>query len=562
MDRSGTSTAARLVALHGLRMPVEHDLIQARAENPRGVWESAALAAMNVRLLKTVGSDERFPLRLERGWERDERLEPLRKEAFETFRAVFPAGPWVWKDPLLCLTLAFWLDVLGERSVVLVTRNPLEIAASGQDAWNRSKIYGFALWERYLREALGQLGGLAVLVTRYGDLVSDPLTWCAETERFLADANVPTQAPSQDDVLAFVDRRLRHWQATPEDVLRDPDVSEPQRALFLTLHRSAGAHERFTHEPLPGETPTTDALLDERRQAFALREQIERAREAERNARWSTRARRSRLVAPARPVYRRGVAVATAAGARIGELDLLARLRSVRDRRPPLHILHIGKTGGTALKHALREHEGETRLRLEFCGHDVTLADVPVGERYMFTVRDPLERFVSAFNGRLREDRPRYHYPWRDEERTAFAIFRTPDELAQALSSGDPDERECAERAMRGIGHVNTPYSFWLGDEARFEARLPDLFFVGLLDRLDDDFALLRRKLGLSDGVELPTDETVRHGTPHGFDTELGDEARANLERWYAWDVAFVERCRELAPRVNAYPDPTRPAMA
>jgi hypothetical protein len=115
---------------------------------------------------------------------------------------------------------------------------------------------------------------------------------------------------------------------------------------------------------------------------------------------------------------------------------------------------------------------------------------------------------------------------------------------------------------MRGIGHVNTPYSFWFGDDATFEARLSDLFFVGLLDRLDDDFELLRRKLELPDGVGLPRDETVRHGTPQGFDIQLGDEARANLERWYAWDVAFVERCRELAPSVNANPDPTRSAMA
>jgi hypothetical protein len=222
------------------------------------------------------------------------------------------------------------------------------------------------------------------------------------------------------------------------------------------------------------------------------------------------------------------------------------------DLRPPLNVLHIGKTGGTALKHVLREHQNESCYQLLFRGHDVTLADVPVGEQYMFLIRDPLTRFVSAFNGRLREDRPRYHYQWRDEEKVAFAIFKTPDELAVALSSPNETSRREAEDAMHGIGHVNTPYTFWFRDEKTFGSRLSDVFFVGLQERLDEDFELLKRKLGLPVEARMPRDETVAHKTPIGFEDQLSDVGRANLERWYAWDVAFVELCRELAPRVNA----------
>ena len=221
------------------------------------------------------------------------------------------------------------------------------------------------------------------------------------------------------------------------------------------------------------------------------------------------------------------------------------------DRRPPLNLLHIGKTGGTALKHVLAENAEASHYQLLFRGHDVTLADIPDGERFMFLIRDPLTRFVSAFNGRLREDRPRYHYPWREEERIAFAIFKTPDQLAVALSSEDAELRAQAEAAMHGIGHVNTPYTFWFPDESAFRARLGDVFFIGLQDRLDDDFELLKRKLGLSDHLRLSRDETVAHKTPAGFQSQLSETGRANLERWYAFDVAFVELCRELAPSVN-----------
>jgi hypothetical protein len=170
----------------------------------------------------------------------------------------------------------------------------------------------------------------------------------------------------------------------------------------------------------------------------------------------------------------------------------------------------------------------------------------------MFVIRDPLKRFVSAFNGRLRKDRPRYHYPWREEEKVAFAIFKTPDQLARALSSADTDERRHAEDAMRGIGHVNTPYSYWFEDEKTFRSRLPDLFFICFTERLNADFELLKVRLGMPAEIQLPQDETIAHRTPAGFSTRLSDVGRLNLERWYARDIAFVQMCRELAPSVNS----------
>ena len=221
------------------------------------------------------------------------------------------------------------------------------------------------------------------------------------------------------------------------------------------------------------------------------------------------------------------------------------------DSRQPLHVLHVGKTGGTSLNHVLVEHEESARLRPVFGGHQHRVSDVPVGESFMFVLRDPLSRFVSAFNSRLRQGRPRYHYPWREEERVAFAQFTTPDELGTALSSRNPLKRRRARGAMNAIGHVNTHYSYWFGTEAEFRARLGDVFFIAFQERLDEDFELLRVKLGLPETVRLPADATVAHRAPPGFATELGPVARANLLQWYAEDLAFVELCRSLAPEVN-----------
>jgi hypothetical protein len=222
----------------------------------------------------------------------------------------------------------------------------------------------------------------------------------------------------------------------------------------------------------------------------------------------------------------------------------------VSDRRAPLHVLHVGKTGGTALSQVLVEYAAEARYRPVFGGHELTVADVPLGERFMFFIRDPLSRFVSAFNSRLREGRPRYHYPWREEEKIAFARFKTPDELATALSAEDETLRLEATEAMHGIGHLNTGYSFWFGDEDAFRSRVGDLFFVGFQERLGADFELLKTRLGLPADANLPEGDAA-HRAPVGFDTRLGDVARANLQRWYAEDIAFFGLCLDLSARIN-----------
>lgn len=227
------------------------------------------------------------------------------------------------------------------------------------------------------------------------------------------------------------------------------------------------------------------------------------------------------------------------------------------DPKPPLHVLHLGKTGGTALKQVLIDHGAASNHELLLHGHDVTILNVPVGQSFMFIVRDPLSRFLSGFNGRLREDRPRYHYPWRTEEKIAFAIFSSADQLATALSSEDEVERRQAEDAMRGIGHINTSYWYWFVDEKVFRSRLPDLFFIAFQDRLDEDFELLKRKLGLPAEARMPVDELVAHRTPAGFARELGDVARSNLEHWYERDLAFVQMCRHVAPTFNSADAPS-----
>jgi hypothetical protein len=301
MHRSGTSAVTRLISLLGLHTPPEEDLVQPSAKNPKGYWESESLVAFNERLLRTIDCDMGCPVALDLGWEHDPRLDPLRDEARRVFREVFPRAPWVWKDPRHCLTFAFWRSVLEvDPVVVLVNRNPLEITASALRVRRaQGKIYALALWERYLRQALVQVTGLPVLVTDYADVLSAPLAWSKRANAFLTGAGVPAVAPRDAEVLSFIDTELRHAAFTQADLIDDPEVSEAQRALFAALVELEGRHDRFSAPALPDETPTTEALLAERRRALQFRRELD----SERRSRWVSRLRASRYTAPARPLY-------------------------------------------------------------------------------------------------------------------------------------------------------------------------------------------------------------------------------------------------------------------
>ncbi|MEO8303101.1 MAG: sulfotransferase family 2 domain-containing protein [Betaproteobacteria bacterium] len=218
-------------------------------------------------------------------------------------------------------------------------------------------------------------------------------------------------------------------------------------------------------------------------------------------------------------------------------------------RERPLHFLHIGKTGGTAVKHALKPVEVAENLILH--PHPARLSDVSPGESVFFFLRDPMTRFISAFYSRRREGRPRYLMPWSPGEAAAFARFHTPDELANGLSSISAAERKKAVRAMSSIAHINTRFWSWLISPAYLQSRAADIFFIGMQEHLAGDFAIIRAQLGLAESVQLPNDDVDAHRNPSGLDRSLGEQAKRNLAAWYGDDFVAMRECRRIARERN-----------
>jgi len=216
-----------------------------------------------------------------------------------------------------------------------------------------------------------------------------------------------------------------------------------------------------------------------------------------------------------------------------------------------ISVLHIGKTGGTALNTILKEADKDKYL--EFHGHRTYLSELwnEFPERdVIFGVRDPISRYVSAFNSRLRQGLPRHHSPWTRKEQIIFSKFQTPNLLAEALSSSNLEEKEAAEFAMRGIKHVNKKLTVFLGSVENLRNNESKIKFVYLVETMNSDFEIIKNILGIAADVTLPTDPVVAHKTPDGMSVELSENAKRNLSSWYCEDIEIYEYCKDLRQRL------------
>lgn len=224
----------------------------------------------------------------------------------------------------------------------------------------------------------------------------------------------------------------------------------------------------------------------------------------------------------------------------------------------PIHVIHIPKTGGTALRAALSVAPRPERFL--FHDHLFTLADVPSGEGAVFGLRDPIERFVSGFNSRQRRGRPRYDFPWTPVQAEGFGRFSTAGDMAEALSSPYADQRSVANSLIRDTVLTGVPLSYWLRSPAYLRSREADLAGILFQLELGGDFERLKIRLDLPKGLSLPSDDVAAHRNPADASTALSPQARANLAAWYAGDYGLfraARRCRLRLPDRDWPPKPS-----
>lgn len=222
-----------------------------------------------------------------------------------------------------------------------------------------------------------------------------------------------------------------------------------------------------------------------------------------------------------------------------------------------LHFVHVGKTGGTAIKQALLSHRLAYRHernahklpvgpygRIHLHKHRFRLGDVPPGDFVFFCVRDPIARFVSGFYSRLNKGQPHFYYEWSDGERVAFEAFPTPRALAAALAAADRDERRLAIMAMRSIRHLGG-IERTLVSPRYVRARLGQIVYIARQETLDRDWEQLKRLLELPLDIELPSGVRAHRRDPSLF-ADIDEAGMRALRDWYARDYRIVTYCERV----------------
>ena len=159
----------------------------------------------------------------------DNRLDAVRSKARFLIDKFSTEKNWGWKDPRNSLTLRFWQGLLPKLKVVLMVRNPLEVAYSMRKRNGTSYAFGLRLWEIYNRRVLETARNSERLVTHYDSFFANPE---AELERIAAFAGLP--ADRIKDAAKLVIMQKRHTQFSIDQLL-DARVSDQLIELYRNL---------------------------------------------------------------------------------------------------------------------------------------------------------------------------------------------------------------------------------------------------------------------------------------------------------------------------------------
>jgi hypothetical protein len=176
-----------------------------------------------------------------------------------------------------------------------------------------------------------------------------------------------------------------------------------------------------------------------------------------------------------------------------------------------MSLMHIPKTGGTAMAHALDRY-------VHRMGHETRLEAMPIWPPIITVVRDPVERWVSAWDMCLRQRR---HVP---------EYERWPDASTAAL---DPEALDWLESYW---GRAFTPQVFWLRD-AKYALRRT--WYICHTETLSADFEIIRDAIGAV-GCEMPTKPRLRNANP-AEKSVLSPEAEAAIRDRYAADYRLLK---------------------
>lgn len=239
MHRSGTSACTRVLNLLGCALP--NQLVGEGEGNETGHWESTEVLSLNEEMLESVGSshDDWGPMNAD--WRTSAIRSQMVLRASKVLADHAKLGPlFAIKDPRMCRIADVWLEAAIEARVeplvILMLRNPVEVAASLEARDLMATGYGELLWLRHVLDAEFYTRGRTRVICRYDQLLNNWQGLIAKIKSELLVA-FPRNSPKiQAEIGQFLSQSHRHHTADPALVIDDPGYSHwLRRTLEIML---------------------------------------------------------------------------------------------------------------------------------------------------------------------------------------------------------------------------------------------------------------------------------------------------------------------------------------
>ncbi|MEQ9229986.1 MAG: sulfotransferase, partial [Cyclobacteriaceae bacterium] len=228
MHRSGTSVISRILNLMGLYFGSEEAIMKIGDDNPKGFWERRDVMELNDRLLDSIDCKWYKVSSLSGKVEfKEEAIKEIKEEAKNLILGMDSFRPWFIKDPRVCITLPFWLELVELPVVVFVSRNGEAVADSLKTRNHFPYAFGKALWEQYNFLALQNMGNLPHYHLDYDLFMSDPIKESGKLYNYLAEQGVTDlKMPSDKSINSFLIKKEKVFVGgTTETIGNKPSKS-------------------------------------------------------------------------------------------------------------------------------------------------------------------------------------------------------------------------------------------------------------------------------------------------------------------------------------------------
>lgn len=238
MHRSGTSACTRVLNLLGCAL--SDNLLGAAEGNESGHWESFDAVALNDKILESAGSSHNDWGPLNADWRQSAIRAQMVSLASQIIINHAKIGPlFAIKDPRICRLADVWLeaaiDVGVDPLVLLMLRNPVEVASSLEARDLMADGYGELLWLRHVLDAEFYSRGQKRIVCRYDELMSNWQVLVGKIARGLG-ISFPRNSPKvHGEISQFLTQAQRHHKVDNATVVENPSYSHWLRTTFKIM---------------------------------------------------------------------------------------------------------------------------------------------------------------------------------------------------------------------------------------------------------------------------------------------------------------------------------------